>query len=327
MKLTVSIDRAAAIRKGCNLHGTTTLDIDVEKLTPERRVTLAALVNHEGKVCSPGHSWAITTDGPSVEDLFAAIERDQQKWGEEQAEKRRQQDEEVAEVLAKAEANLRDRKTRVNDNRFGVDLLAPDYGPYGKNLNYARGREAEITPWHSEEWKRWEAELEATNAAARARAEAERAEERDRKEAEAKANKEKLAAWVRENGTEVARLRLEEGYDSWVTVAAADLADALAGRVAEGLGLKPAEVPDGYSHTRDEERKCPTADEIKVLRAARATAEKETEWGVTPSLARSTYTQDQDDYEDDSDVISRTELRLTITVWPGYEIERDFVVE
>lgn len=156
---------------------------------------------------------------------------------------------------------------------------------------------------------------------------AEAAAERDRLNAAEKATAaaqqklvlDRLAEWVRGNGSELARLRLEEGYDCWVTAAREELAAAVAGRVVDGLGLSPDDAPDGYTHDDTEPRKCPTAAEIRLLRAARDRAVA-ADWPVTVGLERVTYQPSEDEYGDrDPDVrpITRTELAVTIDGLPG----------
>lgn len=141
------------------------------------------------------------------------------------------------------------------------------------------------------------AEADRRNAAATAAAEAAKAAA----EAERAAGLTRLAEWSREHGSLTTRLRLEEGYDCWVSSARGDYADAVVARVRGDL----ADAPDGGE---TEDRECPDAAEILALRAVRERCGDD----ATAALVRTTYEPD----DDDADGPRVTEIWLTIPV-PG----------
>lgn len=156
-------------------------------------------------------------------------------------------------------------------------------------------------------------------------AEAEAEVSRLKAEAEAKSNagREVLAAWTREHGSDLAKARLAEGYDCWMTVAHDDYAEAVAGRIAGGLEL--AEEPDGTDGQPVVElRKCPLLHEIQALRSARERIGNEP---ATVELAYVRYDRAGDC--EDTDVPAkqyRTEIKYSITLPDGSAEERFYLI-
>ena len=146
-----------------------------------------------------------------------------------------------------------------------------------------------------------EAEVARINAAAKAAIAA--------AEAEKKAALGTLAAWTREHGSELARLRLEGGYDCWVSSARTEYADAVATKIAEasGLTLDDGDLYERCDSVKTEDRKCPTVAEIKALREVKAALPA----GCAAKLVWSRYTGDDLD-----EGIGRAEIEITIPV-PG----------
>lgn len=337
MQITYYVDRASAIRNGHNDHGQREREVDVSALSQEDRDLLAAVTDYQGhatKVTAGGQVVPIRAAAPTPTALMAAIRAANAEAAELTAKRRAKEDEELAlaeRVDAAALAGKRLRKSH-----SGVyDQWEPDQS--GAHLIYARTREAELVTRNSPAWAAWLEEIAATNAAAKAAYEAECAERvrasaavKARREAEEAAAKDRLAAWVRANGSELARLRLEDGYDCWVSVARHEYAEAAGARVVAGLGLTAAETPDGYEHDESEERECPLVHEIKALRAAREAAAKEpADHPVGVELLLSVYkpTEDEDDYDtgEDAEPLKRCELRVTVDGLPGGSIDVDFV--
>lgn len=145
------------------------------------------------------------------------------------------------------------------------------------------------------------AEVARLNAEAKARRAAEAAED--------VAKLERLKEWVRAHGDETTRLRLEEGYDSWISTAREQYADNIARSVsvASGLTLDDRELYDSCDAVRYEERKSPDAAEIKALRRVRDALPV----GTVAKLVYAVYRGG--DLEED---VSRAEVQLTIAV-PG----------
>lgn len=169
-----------------------------------------------------------------------------------------------------------------------------------------------------------QAEADRRNAELKAQEEADKAE-RERataaKKAQAEAGKETLRLWALEHGSELARARLAEGYDCWVSAAHDDYTD----HVTRTITLRP--VPDEDGYTMDsEERKCPTLPEIKALQSLRQALEGQP---VTIDLMRVKYTPsgDDDGYTDpDAEPWYRTEIVVTVESPDGYIDERAYLI-
>lgn len=138
--------------------------------------------------------------------------------------------------------------------------------------------------------------------------------EKDAKEA---ADIDSLKAWAFGYASETTRLRLEDGYDSWVKIARDEYADS----VFDSLGLLRAEEPTGYEGKSSEPRLSPTAAEIKALRAVRK--ELRNLEGGTAELVRACYEPLETNDDTDTDApIRRTEIIISIDVYGvGYNCE------
>lgn len=149
-----------------------------------------------------------------------------------------------------------------------------------------------------------------------------RAEKKKQIESEQRANREAkleaLKSWVRENGSELAIARLENGFASWVSAAKECYGITVAEKIARGL-VEPARDVDGEDVTVGvEDRKSPTVDEIKMLRLLRERCEDSV---AEVQLMRVTY--DYNDREaDEPEVV--TEFRIVVTV-PG--IDEEYTVD
>jgi hypothetical protein len=130
--------------------------------------------------------------------------------------------------------------------------------------------------------------------------------EAEKKTAEKKAAVDALKAWALENGGELTRARLAEGYDCWLSSARKEYADA----AVAGLG-RAADDPSGDDGSADEEpRKCPTLPEIEALRRVREALPG----GCDAELVRLTYTPSRDEDEDeDGGKVARTEIKVTVS--------------
>jgi hypothetical protein len=232
-----------------------------------------------------------------------------------------------AQATAESEKHLRQEEERIKpymaeDESLAAgpidDLIKLQYGSkwvlslpaqyyYHYPLTYARKAEAE-------------AEVSRRNDLLKAEKEKQDAE----KAAAAAAAAQELREWAAEHGSELTKLRMEEGYDSWQQSAmedrsrlAAEHADAVVAQVAAATGLKNANDADfgDLTYEFDEEpRKNPTLDELKNLKAVReavgdlATAELVY---VTYEFDKSEYDGDEDD-QDENEPVKRCEIKLTI---------------
>lgn len=321
MRITYTVSMTGAIRAGHNDHGEREREVDVAHLSPEDREMLAGAVDHRGRVGSvtgkrDSRLVSVVAAEPTPAALLAAIRAARAEAARLDAERAQFEADEIARVEAYEAESLRLRRTKGDPG-----ALRPDYHFY-RTLNYAKGREAELTARNSPEWAEWEADLERQNAEHKAAAEAERARAKAEAKAREEAGRAELAVWVRENGSELARLRLAEGYACWVSAAHDDYADAVLARVAAGLPV--ADEPEGTDgRPVAEDRACPTAPEIKTLRAVRerAAAERAAAEPVAARLVRVRYDR-ADDCEDDDvpEQQHRTEVEITVTCPDGHEV-------
>ena len=173
-------------------------------------------------------------------------------------------------------------------------------GPWNDPRTAARKAEAEA------EAKRLTAEAEAKEKAKKAAAEAAK-----------KAGLDKLSSWTRENGSELARFRLEDGYDCWVSAAREEYADAAAAKIAETSGLTLDDLDERCSSVLSEDRRCPTVAEIKALRAVKSALPD----GAEARLVWSRYTGG--DLDEDT---ARAEIEITIPVPGAGDETRSLVV-
>lgn len=229
--------------------------------------------------------------------------------------------EEIAETEAIMAESLRLRRTEGKPGNLAPVCRYSNPRP----LNYAAGREAELKTWNSPEWKSWTAEIDAANKAHHAAEKAAEDKAKAKEAAAVEAGKAKLAEWTRQHGGETAKLRLEEGLESWVSAAKEDYAES----VWSIFGLDEAEVPDGYEFRRGNsgEKLSPSAAEIKALRAARAQAETLDPEGamIDMELIHITYHSCDDATEDAPDRLSATEIRITLDVFGLGTKAQDFV--
>lgn len=186
---------------------------------------------------------------------------------------------------AKREAEVNQVLTcPLGDLILGGDNPALQYvtsGPWSDPRTHARQAEAI-------------AELERRRAIHAAEVEAKKAAEKEQE----RLGREQLAAWVDQHGSELSRLRKEECMN-WIGTAREEYAEWVSDQVAGEL--KPVEDRDA-DEIKVEDRKSPTVDEIKALRATRSRI------GDLPASVRLVLVR----YDDDS----QTELEVTVTV-PG----------
>ena len=333
MKIVFHVDQAAAIRGGHNDHGQREREIDVAALSQEDRDLLASVIDYEGKATrvpnGSGQVVSVTADAPTAAGLMAGVRRAVAEAARLAAGRRAKEDEELALTEAEDAAALAEKRLRKSACGF-YDQWEPDHGRGWRLLNYAKGREAELATRNSPAWSAWLEEIAARNAAEKAAYDARAAEKRaadERAAAEKKAREEAgravLRAWAKEHGGDLARLRLEEGYDCWLTAARDDYAESVFAAVA--AGLEPAEEPDGTDGRPEvEERKCPAAAEIKALRAVRTACEGH------PAAAELVYVRyDRADDADESEVPAkqyRAELEITVTCPDGHEEQRYYLI-
>ena len=225
-------------------------------------------------------------------------------------------DDEIAATEA-ADARALAGKLTIPTNSLGE--VKWDSGDGWRVLNYAKGQEHRLVTRNSPEWAAWMAEIEAHNIAVREAAAKAEAAKKAEAEAARKAELETLAAWTREHGSELARLRLEDGYDCWVSQARKDYADAVAEKVAEGSGL-PLDDGDLYERcgsVKTEDRKCPTVEEIKALRSVKSALPDNCE----AKIVWSRYTGG--DLDEDT---GRAEIEVSIPVPGAGEEKRSLVI-
>lgn len=164
-------------------------------------------------------------------------------------------------------------------------------------------------PWDDSRLATLKAELEAEIERLTAEFKANKEAEAAKAEAEKKSGRDSLASWVREHGSELSRLRLEDGYDCWVSSAREEYADAIAAKIAEasGLTLDDGDLYERCDTVNTEDRKCPVVAEIKSLRDVRAVLPE----GCAAKLVWTRYTGGDLD-----EGIGRAEIEITIPV-PG----------
>ncbi len=129
---------------------------------------------------------------------------------------------------------------------------------------------------------------------------------------------EQLKSWIRSHGTEVARLRLEEGFDSWIACAIEEYTNATAENVAKAAGLT-LDDRDFYNAADDVsygDRKHPTVEEIVALRKVRAACPR----NATVLLQWVSYSGGN--LEDD---VKRAEIEITMPV-PGAKEETRYLI-
>jgi len=305
MKIGVEISASTALRAGKNESGKRLVTIDAATLTPEERAEILSCQCQTSDRTVPGAdltvSYHLGSDMTEAtpEELLRVVRFRLGKSQREAAEKAERERAESGERAAKIE------KARAADP---VSLI------YHNGSCWYLVRDAEPGYSWPESDRELLAEAVAPAASERDRRNAAEKAEREQKAAAEKAEKaaalEVLATWTREHGSELARLRLEDGYGCWVSQAREDYDDAIAAKIA--ADLTPATDLDDDHKADVEIRKCPSAPEIKALRAVRDRLPDD----VTADLIRVTYTpnQDEDGYDEDKATITRTELRLTITV-------------
>lgn len=340
MKIGVYIDPKAALKAGQNKHGYLTVDVDPADLTVEERAVLDRVTENgdlkrgswPDAVLVPrtlyygeGGNAVFPLRGmisPTVEELRKALAVNAEQLAEHEAAK-------------KAEAEKR-RATEEAHRREYLDA-DPVTSPKWVNRRYetdlwevyqGRGDDPEINALR----EKAKAEADRRNAVIKAEREAKAAEnarKTEERQAKKAAGLAKLKAWATEHGSEVTRLRIEEGYDCWVSSAATEVADAVAAVVAGDL--KPSPSDDSYDYDV-EDRKCPTAAEIKALRDCRRRLQEGTAalpFPATVALARvkATRVKDEDGYDDEEEEPKyTTEVRVTVVLWEGEERERFFSI-
>lgn len=313
MRFFLRVDRAAAIRGGYNQSGEVPIEIDPAQLTPEDRDLLARFTDGENKI-KDGGNW-ITAQAPTIEAALTALRAWDEKIRQIEAERREKEEQELREKEEYTAESLRLRRTSGAPGN-----LSPDYGRYGRGLNYAAKRWNELKAVNSEEWKRWEEEIAAENKRFNEQQKAEREAQEKAAEKRKRAGEKMLREWALKHGSELLRARLEEGYN-WIGLAQEEYADAVAARVAGSL--TPAETPDGYTVGDNEKRQSPTLAEIQSLRALRNRIGSDNMSDqICAELVYVSYEPTRDDdgyeYEDaDADPIKRSELELRLSTPDG----------
>ena len=355
-----NLDRVAAFRAGVSTSGhTTTLEIDPAKLSDEDHELLASRLNQRGDVCGRdkdgyfnngyyGLSSApdgdrdrnrgqvvrlVTAKLPTQEALFDAIRQEEAEIAKTKADKEAEKAEKKAVIRERTLIVLRERKTSEH-RRFA----APDGNPQGYEVRGGVRCDKVSAGWaydsddevrQSDEAKAWEAELAARNkaefaqAVEKAKAKLAKLEQSDAVAAVAKeAGKAKLLAWAKENGSELLKARIEDGF-TWEGLAEAEYADATIAKLQ--LGLEVADAPNNHE-SEVKERTTPTLEEINILRAANKRIE-DSDVEVEAELVWVAYTPKASDYPDDEgdEPIKRCELRITVTCTNGATEERYFL--
>lgn len=122
----------------------------------------------------------------------------------------------------------------------------------------------------------------------------------------------RLRSWTTDHGSELARLRMQEGYGTWVAVAREEYANLVAKKVAAGLAESEAEEGVEYEM---EAVKSPSVPEILALRQSRKLASGYPD--CTVNLVRVTA-------DDDREPVN--ELEVTVGGLPGKDERRYFTI-
>jgi hypothetical protein len=300
MKVALRIDTKAALLAGSKATGTKVVTVDPADLTPAERTWLAAYTSAADASTGADlklFDYIATTTGTHHFNFPVA----------------------TPEAL-KAEAAAGVARWAAEDEAFA----AADAASLLKNCGYGYKSDLPAQLAHPDRYPRLaarRAELEAAAAAERAaydRAEAEKkaaneAERRDREAADAreKADREAkltlLAEWARSHGSDTCKLRLEEGFASWASLALEEWTEA---RHAD-LGTDDP-VPDGFEFATAEERLSPTAKEVLALRRVKGLLAD----GESARLVVIRYVPGEDednDYDDEpADPVVRTEIEVTV---------------
>lgn len=327
MKIGVNVDPKAALVAGGNECGRKVIEVDPAAWTEEERRILAAYSDSSSDYTRhyPGADLVVGLSGlvaPTVEELRRVV-------GIKVTEKRATDAEREQRLNWEREESERNRLEWLAADPTGDKWLRVDHKRQDRRngwvVRFCNWTDPEIDAVRvlaQAEADRRNAELDAQQDAEAAK-EAERKREQERRKTEATA---KLEKWVRASGSELTRLRLDNGYDCWVSAALSDYADAVAGTVA--AGLEPAGDMKGYDVEGDE-RKCPTLVELQVLTAATKRAEAyKAEDGTTATveLLRVTYTPTEAEEDEEDETVKQTELRVTVLVCGYWECDRDYVI-
>ncbi len=181
MKITFTVDRAAAIRGGFNQDGKISLDVDVSKLDQADRDLLAKSLDYDGnvtKVVAPLSTRVvyISAEAPNAMGLVLAVRAAWEKVAAMDAEYRRKQDEELALTEREDARALAGR--RLKQKYAAPGMWEIDHGDGQRVLNYAKDREGELKTRNSPEWAAWVKEIDQKNREELAAAELQRLKER-----------------------------------------------------------------------------------------------------------------------------------------------------
>ncbi len=165
----------------------------------------------------------------------------------------------------------------------------------------------EVLTAASREYHASEAIRKEKEAKHRAESEAKHRADKALREAAEAAKLESLRAWALDHGSELTKLRLEGGFDCWVSSAngerqriADQEADATEMRIIAASGVNVVELPD-YDDWEIEDRKCPTLPELQSLAAVKSVKPA----NVEAKLVRVKYTKDDEK-------VFHTEIQLLI---------------
>lgn len=327
MRIGVTVDPKLVLAAGGKECGRKIIDLNPAEWTEEERQTLAAYSDSHNDYTRyfPGADLVMGLSGlvaPTVEELRRVV-------GRKIEEKKKAEQEQQQRAAAEKERLERERVERLAADPYGDKWLSfSGWTRKGCRQSWV----VKYCPWSDPETAAVatvaQAEADRRNAELDAKEDAEAAKDAERKRLQELKKVEataKLETWVRASGSELARLRLDHGYDCWVSAALGDYADAVANGIAAGLEL--AGDMDGYTPEADE-RKCPTLTELQILTAAEKQAKEYTAGDGTTAaveLIRVTYTPEDDSGNDET--VKRTELRVTVTVCGWWEIERDYVID
>ena len=315
MRILFYVDPAAAIRGGYSRAGLVELEFDPSGLPQADRDLIAARyggptqkVKYVMTRCGRGIEAEATA--PTIEALIDALRSSNAEAAKLNAVRLVQEDKELADQEAIHAEVLRERRTKgVNGYGSRVEPAETYHG-----LIYAKGRVEELRTWNSPEWKQWVAELDAGHAAFLAAVQAVKEADKLAKASAYAAGVQSLRDWATTNGSELTRLRLAEGYESWVSSAVDDF---VVDRVEDFSidGFERTGSMDGYE-CECEERKSPSTDEILALKRIRPLLRP----NESATLQRVTYTAsvDDDSYEEGDEPITVTEIQVRITLPHGF---------
>jgi hypothetical protein len=240
-------------------------------------------------------NWLLTVDETTPSGVIDAVLRSKRK-AQAEAEEFSVQDRERKEKQ-QAEWTKKDAEL----SAAPIDMLVTKH--YGGKWEAITETRTDYYPLTCARREEAEAEAKRRNDDELAEVERKRLEEAKRKEKE----KAELRSWAEMHGSELTKLRLAEGFDTWESSARGDrenIAEEYANEIVNSIG-DDAGVPDEMTFDDYEERKSPTVEEIKALRLIRESLGNK----GTASLVWAKYTPD----DDDGKGLSRAEIKVNIS--------------